>query len=120
MVENSNMATRIDPPSLRAKAYELNRQELLAWREVTELRKDKQGVAIALSLPEDDKTQIREKVFEQINLGDLKKEGGLDILITFLDSHLKKDDLADSLEKFEEFGDFHKNALHLLILGIGR
>ena len=64
---------------------------------MTDLRKDKQGVAIALSLPEDDKTQIREKVFEQISLDDLKKENGLDTFITFLDSHLKKDDLADSL-----------------------
>ena len=73
MVENPNMATRIDPPSLRTKANEFYRQELLAWREVTDLRKDKQGVAFALSLPEDDKTQIREKVFEQIRLDDLRK-----------------------------------------------
>ena len=51
------MATRIDPPSLRTKGYELYRQELLAWREVTDLRKDKQGVAIALSLPGDDKNK---------------------------------------------------------------
>ena len=89
MVENPDMAARIDPPSLRTKAYELYRQELLAWREVTDLRKDKQGMAIALSLPEDDKTQIREKVFEQISLDDLKKEDGLDTLTPFLDSHLK-------------------------------
>ena len=102
------MATRIDPPSLRSKPYELYRQELLAWREVTELRKEKQGVAIALSLPENDKTQIREKVFEQISIEDLKMENGLDTLITFLDEHLKKDDLADSLEKFEEFEDFQR------------
>ena len=101
MVENPNRVTRIEPASLRTKGYELYRQELFAWREVTDLRKDKQGVAIALSLPEDDKTQIREKVFEQISLDDLKKEDGFDILITFLDSHLKKDDLADSLEKFD-------------------
>ena len=47
------MATRIDPPNLRTKTYELYRQELLAWREVTDLRKEKQGVAIALSLPEE-------------------------------------------------------------------
>ena len=50
---------------------------------MTDLRKDKQGVAIAFSLPEDDKTQIREKVFEQISLDDLKKKSGLDILTTF-------------------------------------
>ena len=77
------MATRIDPPSQRTTGYELYRQELLAWREMTNLRKDKQGVAIAFSLPVDDKTQIREKVFEQISLDDVKKEDGIDTLITF-------------------------------------
>ena len=77
---------------------------------MTDLRKDTQGVAIALSLPGDDKTHIREKVFEQISLDDLKKEDGLDTFITFLDSHLKQDDLADSLETFEEFEDFHRQS----------
>ena len=33
-----------------------------------------------------------------------------DILITFLDSQLKKKDLADGLEKFEEFEDFHRQS----------
>ena len=61
MDEILKMSTRIEPPSLRTKTYELYRQELLAWREVTDLRKDKQGVAIALSLPEEDKTKIRER-----------------------------------------------------------
>ena len=103
------MATRIDPPTLSSTPYESYRQELLAWREVTDLRKEKQGVVIALSLPKGDKDQIREKVFDQISLDDLKKEDGLDILITFLDKHLKKDELADSLDKFGEFEDFHRH-----------
>ena len=85
------MATRIDPPILRLKPYELYKQGLLAYREATELRKEKQGVAIALSLPENDKNQIREKVFEHITIEDLKKEDGLDALVAFLDAHLKKE-----------------------------
>ena len=100
---------RIDPPRLSSKTYELYRQELLAWREVTELSKEKQGIAIALSLPENDTTQIRGKVFDQICIDDLKEEDGLDTLIAFFDKHLKKDDLADGLEKFEEFEDFKRN-----------
>lgn len=64
------MATRIDPPTLGPEPYELYKQELLAWREVTDLRKEKQGVVIALSLPKNDKTQIREKVFDQISIDD--------------------------------------------------
>ena len=37
----------------KEKSYERFRQELLAWKEITDLDKTKQGIAIALSLPED-------------------------------------------------------------------
>ena len=32
----------------------------------------------------------------------------LTVLINFLDLHLAKDDLSDSLEKFEDFDDFYR------------
>ena len=102
------MATMINPPNLTSVSYELYKQKLLAWREVTDLSKDKQCDAIALSLPEDDKNKIQEKVFSQTGLEDVKKEDGLDTLINFLDSQLMKDELSDSLEKFEEFEDFQR------------
>ena len=104
----SRMAMRINPPCLTSKSYERYKLELLAWREVTDISRFKQGIVIALSLPEDDKNQIKEKVFTQISLDDLKKEDGLDKLIKFLDTHLKKDELTDSIEKFEEFEDFQR------------
>jgi hypothetical protein len=106
------MSTKINPPSYgpKVKTYELYKQELLAWKEVTELDKKKQGVAIALSLPENDESRIRKKkAFDQLDLEDLKKETGLNILIEFLDKHLAKDDLANSLEKFEDFEDFKRS-----------
>ena len=31
------------------------------------------------------------------------------VLLNFLDKHLAKDDLTDSLEKFEDFDDFYRN-----------
>ena len=66
------MTTRINPPTFnKAKTYERFRQELLALTEITDLSKDKQGIAIALSLPDDDESQIREKDFDQIATDDL-------------------------------------------------
>ena len=98
------MATKINPPIFsKSKSYELYKQELLAWSEITDLDKKKRGVAIALTLPEDDESKIREKVFDQIKLDDLKKDTGFDTLLEFLDKHL-----ADSLEKFEEFEDLKR------------
>ena len=103
------MTTRINPPSYSSgKSYERFKQELLAWREITELSKNKQGIAVALSLPEDDENKIKDKVFDQISLDELKAEDGLYTLIAFLDKHLGKDDLADSIEKFEDFDDFKR------------
>ena len=103
------MTTKINPPSFNsAKSYERFKQELLAWREITELSKNKQGIAVALSLPDDDENKIKDKVFDQIALDELKNENGLNILIAFLDKHLGKDDLADSIEKFEDFDDFKR------------
>ena len=102
------MTTRIDPPAFsKDKNYERFIQEL-AWKEITDLRQDKQGIAIALSLPEEDETKIREKVFDQIPLDDLKSDDGFTVLLNFLDKLLAKDDLSDSLEKFEDFEDFKR------------
>ena len=103
------MTTRINPPSLeKAKNYERFKQEVLAWKGITDLAKNKQGIAVALSLPEDDEHQIKDKVFDQIPLDDLKSDFGLSLLIEFLDKHLAKDDLTDGLEKFDDFDDFRR------------
>ena len=103
------MTTKINPPSFNStKSYERFKQELLAWRKITELSKNNQGIAVALSLPDDDENKIRDKVFNQIALDEQKDEDGLNILIAFLDKHLGKDDLADSIETFEDFGDLKK------------
>jgi hypothetical protein len=102
-------SSKINPPVYgKDKSYERYKQELLAWREVTDLAKAKQGIVVALSLPENDTSNIREKVFDQLALTTLKTASGLENLITFLDKHLGKDDLADSLEKFEDFDDYFR------------
>ena len=62
----------IQPPSLSFKSYERYKLELLAWREVGKAR----YCYCLISLPEDDSHQIREKVFNQLSLDDLKKENG--------------------------------------------
>ena len=102
------MATKINPPDLSSGNYELYKEKLLAWQMVTDIPVDKQGIVIALTLPNDDKHKIQEEVFSQIGREKLSQENGLDTLINFLDSKLMKDDLSDSLEKFEEFENFQR------------
>ena len=104
------MTIIINPPAFnKTKSYERYKQVLLAWKEVTDLSSRKQAIAVALSLPEEDETQIRDKVFDQLPLEELKKENGLSLLVTFFDKHLAKDDLSDSLEKFTDFENYERS-----------
>ena len=80
------MTTKINPPSFNStKSYERFKQELLAWKEITEISKNKQCIAVVLSLPDDDENKIKDKIFDQIALNELKDEDWLNILIAFLD-----------------------------------
>ena len=64
-----------NPPEFSSKkSYDQYVEELKAWCKVKDLTKDKQGVAVALSLPESDSSGIRNKVFRELTLDDLKKK----------------------------------------------
>ena len=103
------MSMKISPPQFsNSKAFERYKQELLAWREVTELGKKKQGIALALSLPEEEESGIRAQVFDELSLDELKEEDGFEKFIAFLEGKLGKDELEDCLEKFEDFEDFQR------------
>ena len=46
------METIMNPPNFRkGMSYELYGQELLAWSEVKDINRNKQGIMVALSLP---------------------------------------------------------------------
>ena len=96
------------PPLTKEKGYERYKNELLAWIRVTEVPKNKQAITVALSLPENYENGIRERVFDELSLDNLQADGGLDVLIQFLDKHLGKDDLVDCLEKYEDFEEFKR------------
>ena len=69
------MATEINPQSLtKSKSYEFWKIKTLAWSVVTDLSKERQVIAVALILPEDDKNNIKEKVFGELKLDDLNSE----------------------------------------------
>ncbi len=62
------MSMEISPPAFKSKNYERYCLELEAWGEVTELAKAKQEIAIALSLPEEIETGIRERVLDELEI----------------------------------------------------
>ena len=98
------MATEISIPTLTGSTnYELWKLQTQAWTVVTELSKEKQAVAVALNLPENDKRTIKEKVFDELELDVLNSENGMSVLFEFLDRYLLEDELMNSWNKFEDF-----------------
>ena len=96
---------KISPPLFGEIPYELYKLELLAWEAVTDVAEERRGIVVALSLPNNHESKIKEKVFESITLDSLKDKDGLKTLITFLDGHLLKDSLEEAWLRFEDFED---------------
>ena len=107
------MATKISIPRLTGSTnYELWKLQTQAWTVVTELSKEKQAVAVALNLPEDDERKIKEKVFGELELDVLNSENGMGVLFEFLDKYLLEDELMNSWNKFEDFENFGRKPGH--------
>ena len=90
------------------RSYELFKTELELWNDITDLADEKRGVAIALSLPDDDKCHLRSTVLEKVDKTKLKARDGLKVLIELLDKLLGEDELEDSMRKYEDFEDYKR------------
>ena len=101
----AEISMKLNPPSFvsNEKTHELWKTEIKAWELVTDVPKARRGIAVALSLPDNDSSKIREQVFKEISIDDLGKETGIKTLPDFVDWELSKEHLEDSLKKYKEF-----------------
>ena len=99
-----------DPPPFDsvAKPFARYKTEVKTWTLVTEIPKSKWGLVIALSLPEKDKSEIRNKVFDTLGESQLVGESGYEALMTFMEKEFGEDEIYDVYNKFEEFESFKK------------
>ena len=103
------MASYKTPPVFsEAKPYARWIEEVKAWQEVTALAKEKHGLAIALTLPEQGAKSIRDKVFSEVSIDELKKDTGVATLIKFMDNVFKKDELSAAYEAYTVFDRYRK------------
>ena len=54
------------------------------------------------------KNNIEEFVLNETSIADFKSADGLSTLLEFLDRNFGKDELTDSLDKFEDFNKFQR------------
>ena len=100
--------SKLSTPSLtKEKDYEQYKSEVELWQEVTEVNKEKQGVWLALALPDDHPDGLKEKVLGP-SVGNAKLKGaeGVKNLLAYLDGLYKKDtfvDLYDAYRRVERY-----------------
>ena len=78
------------------KDYQTYKLELQTWTKVTKHDKKLWGNIVALSLPENDPSDIRRKVFAAVSTDE---DEGYENLIKFMDEEFKKDQVLDGCEK---------------------
>lgn len=108
MAEASHPQGYTNPPVFSAcKPYDRWKIELEAWTKVTKLSKKQQGLAVALSFPEG--SQVRDKVFSELEINQLDADDGIEKLISFLDGVYLQDELVRAYEAWSDFDKYRKS-----------
>ncbi|KAK4322794.1 hypothetical protein Pmani_006461 [Petrolisthes manimaculis] len=88
------------------KGYERWKTELEAWQLVTNVEKKKQATTVALSFPEG--SEVRDRVFNEIEITVLNADDGMKALLQQIDTWYKKDKLASAYDSWSDFDSFRK------------
>lgn len=83
-----------------------NGNELKAWQYVTNVGKRKQAIAVALSFPEG--SEVRSKIFEEVNIDKLTNDDGMNVLLRHLVKWSKKDEMSAGYEVWIRFDIYTK------------
>ena len=78
----------------------------MVWSIATSVAKDKQALVVALSLPEDHESNIKENIFSELETSELNSDTGMERLITFLDKRFLKDSFVEAYEKYKKWSGF--------------
>ena len=96
------------PPAFGGeKSYERWKTELQAWQLVTGTEKKKRAITVALTFPEG--SEVRDRVFNEIDLEELDADDGVDKLVEYMDKWYKKDKLASAYDSWSDFDNFRKS-----------
>jgi pyruvate-formate lyase len=108
VIAMSNVS-KIPPKFSSEKNYALWKKELEAWTCITSHAKKDWGKIIALNLPENDPSNIREKAFSvNLEATNENEKQGFDNLLKFMDDEFKKDSITDMCEHIRKFMKLEK------------
>lgn len=101
---SANNAKYTDPPKMGDKTYSQWKSEIDLWRSLTSLPKNKQGIAVALSIDQPNARAIA----IGINKEELILDTGVEKVIQELDKLFEKDKSYQMHDAFEEFESFRR------------
>jgi len=71
-----------------------------------EHREEKQAVTVALSFPEG--SEVRGKIFEEVNIEELANGDGMEVLLQHMDKWYKKDEMSAAYEAWTRFDSYKR------------
>ena len=93
------------------KSFEQYMMEVDAWCAVQHsVAKKDQAVVLALSLPDNDPTGVKDKLFHDVLLSELNSDDGVKIFKDFMEKLFKKDDLTLIYERYTQFEQCKREA----------
>ena len=98
-------SVKLEPPTFVSvkKSYESYRRQLTTWMRASSVDKSTQALVVALSLPEEDDSNIKEKVFSELDTDELNSEEGMKILLEFFDKRFLKDTFVEAYQKYQKW-----------------
>ena len=103
---------KLQPPSFISskKTYDAYKKELKVWSIASSVEKEKQALVVALSLPDDHDSHIKEKIFSEIDIDVLNSDAGMEKLIAFLDKRFALDNFVVAYDKYVAWTNLTRNA----------
>ena len=104
----SNTSKGNQPPQFGGdKTYDRWKVEIEGWQLVTKVEKKSQAITVALAF--DEGSEVRDKVFSELNISELNTEDGMKKLIENLDKWYKKDELSSAYASWSNFYKYKRS-----------
>ena len=85
MTDNNSDPIKKPPRFSEQLCYKTFKTKSKAWQRVTSIKKEPQGLVLALNLPTSEANSIGERIFQELSISELEGENGSEHFWTYMD-----------------------------------
>ena len=108
MTDSNSDPIKKPPKFSEQLCYETYKTKNQAWQLVTSVKKESQGLVLALNLPNNEANGMGERIFQELSLSDLQGETGANKFWQYMDRQFQKDDMVQMCETIKAFSVFKR------------